>query len=593
MTVIGIYDDHNSSAALSIDGKIIFAAQEERFTKRKNEKGFPVKTVKYILEKFNLKNSNIDMVAMSGTQRTDINNLKYKIDTLFSVQDHLDFMENYWKPKLDGKDYPIQYISDFMEINFHNEAKSFYSLNNELWFMDENKVQNAITNIIIEDVSRFMQIDKEKVKFLDHHTCHVMYGYYANPNKKEKTIGLTVDAYGDGKNQTVWMIENDKFELLDESNQCEIARLYRMVTLYLRMKPLEHEFKVMGLAPYAKDAYVKKVVDEFEGLLTLNGLKIVHNDRPSNLFEYLQDKLKYHRFDNIAGGIQKYTEDLLVAWLQNVYQKTRVKNFVFSGGVAMNVKVNKILGELDFVDDFFVAGSSSDESQSVGACYFANNLNQIKNEPLKHLYLGPEILDAEIETYLTQHNIGSIYSIERNITNEKLSQLLADGEVIARVTGRMEFGSRALGNRSILANPSKPNVIKQINEIIKDRDFWMPFAATILDTYVSKYLDNPKGFESRYMAIAMDTKKEHLDDIKAGTHPYDETIRPQILTKEQNESYYELIELFAQKTGIGALLNTSYNLHGLPMVNDIKDAFHVFENSGLQYLVINDMLISK
>lgn len=593
MTVIGIYDDHNSSAALSIDGKIIFAAQEERFTKRKNEKGFPVKTVKYILEKFNLKNSNIDMVAMSGTQRTDINNLKYKIDTLFSVQDHLDFMENYWKPKLDGKDYPIQYISDFMEINFHNEAKSFYSLNNELWFMDENKVQNAITNIIIEDVSRFMQIDKEKVKFLDHHTCHVMYGYYANPNKKEKTIGLTVDAYGDGKNQTVWMIENDKFELLDESNQCEIARLYRMVTLYLRMKPLEHEFKVMGLAPYAKDAYVKKVVDEFEGLLTLNGLKIVHNDRPSNLFEYLQDKLKYHRFDNIAGGIQKYTEDLLVAWLQNVYQETRVKNFVFSGGVAMNVKVNKILGELDFVDDFFVAGSSSDESQSVGACYFVNNLNQIKNEPLKHLYLGPEILDAEIETYITQHNIDSIYLIERNITNEKLSQLLADGEVIARVTGRMEFGSRALGNRSILANPSKPNVIKQINEIIKDRDFWMPFAATILDTYVSKYLDNPKGFESRYMAIAMDTKKEHLDDIKAGTHPYDETIRPQILTKEQNESYYELIELFAQKTGIGALLNTSYNLHGLPMVNDIKDAFHVFENSGLRYLVINNILISK
>lgn len=593
MTVIGIYDDHNSSAALSIDGKIIFAAQEERFTKRKNEKGFPVKTVKYILEKFNLKNSNIDMVAMSGTQRTDINNLKYKIDTLFSVQDHLDFMENYWKPKLDGKDYPIQYISDFMEINFHNEAKSFYSLNNELWFMDENKVQNAITNIIIEDVSRFMQIDKEKVKFLDHHTCHVMYGYYANPNKKEKTIGLTVDAYGDGKNQTVWMIENDKFELLDESNQCEIARLYRMVTLYLRMKPLEHEFKVMGLAPYAKDAYVKKVVDEFEGLLTLNGLKIVHNDRPSNLFEYLQDKLKYHRFDNIAGGIQKYTEDLLVAWLQNVYQETRVKNFVFSGGVAMNVKVNKILGELDFVDDFFVAGSSSDESQSVGACYFANNLNQIKNAPLKHLYLGPEIFDGDIETYLIQHNIGSIYSIERNVTNEKLAQLLADGEVIARVVGQMEFGSRALGNRSILANPSKPNVIKQINEIIKDRDFWMPFAATILDTYVSKYLDNPKGFESRYMAIAMDTKKEHLDDIKAGTHPYDETIRPQILTKEQNESYYELIELFAQKTGIGALLNTSYNLHGLPMVNDIKDAFHVFENSGLRYLVINNILISK
>lgn len=593
MTVIGIYDDHNSSAALSIDGKIIFAAQEERFTKRKNEKGFPVKTVEYILKTFGLNNSNIDMVAMSGIQRTDINNLKYKIDTLFSVQDHLDFMEYYWKPKLSGQEYPKQYVTDLMKTKFASEEKSFYCLTENLWAMEEDKLQSTMTDIIAEDVSQFMKIDKDKIKFLDHHTCHVMYGYYANPNKKEKTIGLTVDAYGDGKNQTVWKIENDTFELLDETNQCEVARLYRMVTLYLRMKPLEHEFKVMGLAPYAKDSYVKKVADEFENLLTVDGLKIVHNNRPANLFEYLKEKLQYHRFDNIAGGIQKYTEDLLVAWLQNIYEKTHIKNFVFSGGVAMNVKVNKILGELDFVDDFFVAGSSSDESQSVGACYFANNLNHVKNEPLKHLYLGPEISNIDIETYLKTHNVESLYSVERNITNEKLATLLADGKVIARVVGKMEFGSRALGNRSILANPSKPNVIKHINEIIKDRDFWMPFAATILDQHASKYLDNPKGFESRYMAVAMDTKKEYLDDIKAGTHPYDETIRPQILTRDQNESYYELIEIFAQKTGIGALLNTSYNLHGLPMVNDVEDAFHVFENSGLRYLVVNNILISK
>lgn len=592
MNIIGIYDGHNASVSLSINGKIVCAVQEERFSKRKNEEGFPTQAIKYVLEKYNLSNANIDMVAISTIERTDIDYLKYPIDTVFSINDYLDMMDDYWHPKLSGNEYPKDYIQKIFEKKFPNE-KRFYKIPDEFSNLNESDLQEKVVQLVVQNVSDFMQIDKEKIKFLDHHTCHVMYGYYANPNKKEKTIGLTVDAYGDGKNQTVWMIENDKFELLDESNQCEIARLYRMVTLYLRMKPLEHEFKVMGLAPYAKDAYVKKVVDEFDELLTLDGLKIIHNKRPKNLFKYLQDKLKYHRFDNIAGGIQKYTEDLLIAWLKNIHEKTKVKNFVFSGGVAMNVKVNKILGELDFVDDFFVAGSSSDESQSVGACYFANNLHHVKNEPLHHLYLGPDISDEEIEAYLELHNIGSLYSVERNITNEKLAQLLADGEVIARVVGQMEFGSRALGNRSILANPSKPNVIKQINEIIKDRDFWMPFAATILDQYASKYLDNPKGFESRYMAIAMDTKKEYLDDIKAGTHPYDETIRPQILTREQNESYYELIELFSEKTGIGALLNTSYNLHGLPMVNDVKDAFHVFQNSGLKYLVLNNTLISK
>jgi carbamoyltransferase len=122
----------------------------------------------------------------------------------------------------------------------------------------------------------------------------------------------------------------------------------------------------------------------------------------------------------------------------------------------------------------------------------------------------------------------------------------------------MEFVSRALGNRSILANPSNPSIIQHINELIKGRDFWMPFAATVLDTYEDKYLVNPKGFESRYMAVAMDTKKEFLKDIKAGTHPYDETIRPQILTKDQNTEYYDLIEKFSKITGIGSLLNTSY-----------------------------------
>ena len=248
--------------------------------------------------------------------------------------------------------------------------------------------------------------------------------------------------------------------------------------------------------------------------------------------------------------------------------------------------------ELDCVDDLFVAGSASDESQCIGACYFANYENGITNKPLENLYLGTENSEDEVSSYIEDQKLGEKYDIS-DATNIKVAKLLADGEVVSRVCGKMEFGSRALGNRSILANPSNPGIIQHINELIKGRDFWMPFAATVLDTFADKYLVNNKEFDSRYMAVAMDTKKEFLSDIKAGTHPYDETIRPQILTKEQNSEYYDLITEFSKLTGIGSLLNTSYNLHGLPVVNDVADAIHVFENSGLRHLVLNNILISK
>lgn len=591
MIIIGIYDDHNASAALSINGEVVCAIQEERFTKRKNEKGFPKNCVEYIMKQYDLSNENIDIVAMSTIARDDLNNLNYPIDAVFDIDDYIDMMEDYWKPKLAGENYPKDYAKQIFEKKFKGE-KSFYTIPDEFYDLDPEELQSKVTEVIVNDISNFMQIDKEKIKFYDHHTCHAMYGYFANPNKKDKTIAITVDAYGDGKNQTVWKIENDKFELVTDSNQCEIARLYRMVTLYLRMKPLEHEFKVMGLAPYAKEKYSKKVADIFDELLQFDGLKIVHKNRPANLYEFLNEKLKYHRFDNIAGGVQLYTEKILNELFLRAFKEIGFKNFVFSGGVAMNVKANKALGDLDFVDDIFVAGSSSDESQSIGACYFANYENNVKNKPLYNLNLGTENSQEDVLAYIKNNNLDMKYKIKEAKNNE-IAQLLADGEVVARVTGKMEFGSRALGNRSILANPSNPNIIQHINELIKGRDFWMPFAATVLDTYTDKYLVNPKGFESRYMAIAMDTKKEFLNDIKAGTHPYDETIRPQILTKEQNEEYYDLIEEFSKITGIGSLLNTSYNLHGLPVVNDIDDAIHVFENSGLKHLILNHVLISK
>ena len=205
MTIIGIYDDHNSSAALSIDGEIVCAVQEERFTKRKNEKGFPKYCIQYIMTKYNLSNNNIDIVAMSTVKRDDLNNLNYPVDTLFDVNDHIDMMEDYWKPKLAGLDYPKDYAKQIFEKKFNGE-KTFYNIPKDFYDLTPEEVQDKVLEVVVNDISNFMNIDKEKIKFYDHHTCHAMYGYFANPNKKDKTIAITVDAYGDGKNQTVWKI---------------------------------------------------------------------------------------------------------------------------------------------------------------------------------------------------------------------------------------------------------------------------------------------------------------------------------------------------------------------------------------------------
>ena len=269
-----------------------------------------------------------------------IDNYKYPYQAVFSVDDHLDMMDKFWKPKLAGEPYPESYLKDIFRKKYKAE-KSFFDIPDNFYGLSAEERQSRITKIVVDATSSFMGVDRSKVNFYDHHTCHVMYGYFANTNRKKKTIGITVDAYGDGKNQTVWEIKNDKFRLVSESAQCEIARLYRMITLYLRMKPLEHEFKVMGLAPYAKDKYVNEVVSEFEDLLTFDDLKIVHKNRPNDLFSFLSERLKGYRFDNIAGGVQKYTENILTELFRRCYKKFGIKNFVFSGGVAMNVKANK------------------------------------------------------------------------------------------------------------------------------------------------------------------------------------------------------------------------------------------------------------
>jgi carbamoyltransferase len=589
MIIIGIYDDHNCSAALSIDGKIVFAAQEERFTGQKNEVGFPVNVVDHIFSAFNLTADMVDEMAFATIDRSDFVELKYKRDIRFRVKDHWEYMDEYWTPRLAGEPYDKRYVENKLK-EFASE--SFYTFGDDLYDLEGEALKLRVNEIVADDIFKRYGLGKNKIVFYDHHTCHVTYGLFSNPNPNKESIVVTIDAFGDGRNQTVWKYANNKLEILAESKECELARVYRFATLAMGMQPLEHEYKVMGLAPYAKEEYVENVYRELVRLTEVKDMSFRHLDRPKNLFNFLREKFRHYRFDNIAGGVQLYIERSVAELFKDIHNHTGISDFVFSGGVAMNIKANFTLVQEDFVDSLFVCGSSSDESLSIGACYLANYEKDIDNKPLDTLYLGDDLTTGEVEAYVASHGLDKRYNVSR-VNNKAIARILADGEVVARVDGRMEFGARSLGNRSILADPSQPGVVKVINEMIKNRDFWMPFAATVMDRDCDKYLYNPKNVDGRYMSMAFQAKHENIHEVFSGTHPYDETMRPQILTEQQNAKYYDLINEFSNLTGIGALLNTSLNLHGLPLARSIKDAIYVFENSGLKYLVVADYMISK
>jgi carbamoyltransferase len=301
------------------------------------------------------------------------------------------------------------------------------------------------------------------------------------------------------------------------------------------------------------------------------------------------------RFDWIAGGLQRFTETVLTQWVRNCIRATGIGRIVLGGGIFMNVKANKLIMELPEVTDLFVYPSCGDETNAMGAayCVYAQKAGFAGIKPLREVYFGPRHANEEVERALRAYRFQSAVKFTKLPNIERsIAELLAAGQVVARHCGREEFGARALGNRSILANPKDTHSIRVINEAIKSRDFWMPFAASILAERASDYVVNPKSIKSPYMILTFDTT-DRFPDIAAGTHPYDHTVRPQIVEQSWNPRYHSLIKEFADITGVGGVLNTSFNLHGFPIASSPADSLDVFDRSGLRNLAIEDWLVQK
>lgn len=586
INILAIQTGHNTSCALLRNGEIIGIVSEERFTRVKNYIGFPVQSIEWLLKYGNISAQDLDAVAICG----------------YTVFGREFFDEN--KPtKSKGIGSIIQNMYGKAEYHGGPLYRPLFNLKFKLVEHRDNIKQRTDLMKLLE--SRF-HIKKSQVQYVEHHTCHVYSAYYGQTEKKEDAAILTLDGEGDTCSSTVNTIINGNMKRIASSwRHHSLGYIYSNTTTFMGMKALEHEYKVMGLAPYAATKDKKYFMDiynkAFKDVISLdknNPLKFV-SKFPTNRFGYwLRKKAVGERFDNVAGAVQHLTEKVASQWVKNVVDKTNISNIYAGGGVFMNVKMNMILAKLKEVKKLNILPSCGDESNPIGAAYYLY-LKLCKERGLrpqtkriKDIYLGPDY-DDEVADYINQNKLEKKFRI-RKLDPNQVAKMIARGEVVARSSGRMEWGARSLGNRCIMANPTDLKHVWEINDQIKMRDFWMPFAPSILKERQHDYIDNPKNLEAPYMIMAFDSTELGKKELRAAMHQADFTLRPQLLEESWNPKYYKIIKEFENVTGIGGILNTSFNLHGKPIVATPKDAVEeTFVKSGLKHLILGDYLISK
>ena len=587
MIVLGIHDGHNSGCSIFKNGTLLCSLSEERITRKKNEYGFLINAIQYCLNYTKIKINDISEIAVS-TKRLPPKYFKVKRNTNFTIDDYFKEQNEYWYKKI-YKKQKVKYLDVFKKKIIAQKYLhySFKDIKNEDDYL-------GMLNSRKSYISKFFSLSKDRIFFYDHHECHAYYGYYGLKMTQKKTCVITLDGGGDGANATIWVSSKRKLFEVYRTNIGNLGRMYRYVTLILGMKPTEHEFKVMGMAGYAldKNNYYAEIVKIFKDTLGISGIKFRYKKKPKDNFFYFKKKLSNKRFDAICYGIQKYLEDILVLWFSNISKKLKVNHFVFSGGVAQNVKASKKILEIKSVRSLFIPPGPGDESLPIGVvyCHFAkNNLFQGKISDMENPYIGVgfENKDLDFLKYLK--------NIKIKKTNDKeVAKILSKGNPVARFSLQPnEFGPRALGNRSILADPRTQDIINHINKKVKVRDFWMPFAPSILEEDANKIMKVTKNHKNQFMTISFDVRKKYINKIPAATHPFDKTCRPQFVKKNLNPEYYNLIKEFKKITKIGVLLNTSFNLHGEPIVFSPKDAIKSFLSSGLEYLYIGKYLVTK
>lgn len=583
-SVFSLHHGHDATIVYIKDGEIVEAMSEERLSRNKKHIGFPHKTLTYIKNKYNI--TSLPVVYVVGDKAEWDNSIFY------TDKDNEAMRKAKFLPSTKEYLRALQFVIPPL----HKFLNNYYRIKQFTTFSSTAKRVNSLLA---------KEFPQTTIKRIHHHLAHAWAAVPFIKNKSQKYLIFTLDGAGDNISGSVNIFDNGNITRIKEMPfDASIGLLYNGVVSLLGMKPNEHEFKVMGLAPYAKKTSGEVVYNELKKLVWFDHKSMaLASSIPANLSlsYFVAHNFHNYRFDSLAYGIQKLTEECTKELVLAYVQKYNIPNVALGGGVFMNVKANQILLGCKEIDNLVITPSCGDESLALGAAVYGfvnegNDINSLK--PLKNIYLGSSYSNDEIgkaiENFAFSHNI-TIQNLEEDSypIEKKVAELLASGEVVGRFKGRAEWGARALGNRSILANASKRDTVKLINEMIKGRDFWMPFATSLLYEDQHDYLDNPRNFFAPYMSVTFETKKRAESELSAALHPYDLTSRPQMVTKEMNNDYHTLISEFKKLTNSSGILNTSFNLHGEPNVETPYDALRTFDLSGLNHLAIGSYLLSK
>ena len=568
--VLGINDGHDASAAIIKNGSVLAAIAEERLRKIKHFGGVPSESLQAVFKVAKVQPEEIDIVAISGLNIV-LPALKSTsgFGHMFASALHSTFIK--YTPLIESSDSLVRLAVKV--LHRFRPTEGLFKILNELG------------------------LSEKKVTFIEHHLAHAASTYRTCP-WTEDTLILTSDFVGDWISSTVNVGRNNVITRIAQSTLVNsVGAFYTSMTKYLGLKPWNDEYKVMGLAPYGKSEYPYSIMKKMIGLSPKYPLVFQNNlhGHYTRKFGTISRMLRFQRFDNIAAAVQKRLEDLLSTWVRNSIEKTDIHKVALAGGIFLNVKANMKIRKMPEVEDVFTFPAAGDAGTAVGAALEAYSqfckAEGLKSRKvfLKDVYFGPQYSTERIEHVLKAEGLSEKAQYCQNIA-QVVGEHVANGKIIAWFDGRMEFGPRALGNRSILADASDWRMVSRINEKIKHRTWWMPFAPAILKKRVPDYLVEPE--DSPYMTMAFETTNAR-NEIIAAVHPKDFTVRPQTLDVAWNPRYHEILSTFEEIRGIGGILNTSFNLHGYPIVCTPQQAIWTYKNSALDGLAMGNYLLLR
>lgn len=588
MNILGLIfheDFGHPSACLLQDGKLTAFVEEERLIRVKQAKSyFPSKSIAYCLNKGKIGLQDVDLLAFGW----DAKNYRFKYP-LFLVQSFLKYRIFHKKLKKNHSPRPkmgAAVFSGFKDIlNYH----------------PQNLKQQIILGL---NEAGFNKEEIPPLVFVKHHHAHAASAFYCS-GFDEAAI-LAADGHGEENTITIFKGEGKNIKLLKEINiPHSLGWFYSAFTEYLGWDPNEGEVKLMGLAPFGQpNPEIKTVIDDMVTIIPkgvkLNPNYLFYHNRSYGRFysDAVVDRLGLPRGKNeeitqrhkdIAFAVQEKLEEAGISLARKALQLAGSQNLCLVGGVALNCKMNGEIHKSGIAKNIFVQPISYDAGVSLGAAMMASmQRDEDCRFPMAHVYLGPSYSDEEIKKVLIRNKV--TFEERKNIAQYG-AQLLIQGKIVGWFQGQLEAGPRALGDRSILADPRDPQMKDKVNDSVKFRENWRPFALSILEEDISDYLKKP--VRAPFMIMAFDVMEDKTKDIQSAMHWIDHTTRPQTVNRQTNPLYWELIHEFKKLTGVPGILNTSFNVRGEPIVCSPVDALRCFFGTGMDALIMGSYVITK